>query len=311
MSVVEDRVAQADPLIELGVDGAVLEHGDFKKTLVPGQVYDDIPNAAYHRGPGLSSSNLKALARSPLHYRTAKDHPKAPTAEMALGTALHTLILEPDTFEATYAALPADAPKRPTERQLNAKKPGPATLAAITYWAQWDADHAGQTLVDTRPGDDPFWKPSDWDRIHYMRDAIMAHPVAALFLQSFVPELSMYWLEPTRVPLDEGDVEHPQLAKARFDIIDQAHNLGVDIKTARDASYSGFTRAVVEYGYHISRQWYMRGQRTCGLDLQEFVFIVVEKEPPWGVGCYNPRPAHEGAGRQPDPGVPGDLFAVP
>ena len=96
----------------------------------------------------------------------------------------------------------------------------------------------------------------------------------------------MYWLEPLRVRGDDGNIEHQQLAKARFDIIDQAHNLGADIKTARDASYSGFTRAIVDYGYHISRQWYMRGQRACGFELQEFVFIVVEKEPPWAVGCY-------------------------
>ena len=208
---------------------------------------------------------------------------------MQLGTALHTLILEPDVFADTYVTTPADAPRRPTSAQLNAKKPSEATLNTNFYWLKWDAENEGKTLISQKvaPDANPFWSPSDWDKIHYMRDAIMAHPVASLFLQSFVPERSLYWKEPISVHLEAGvEVENHELAKARFDLMDNAHNMGGDIKTARDASYSGFTRAIVDYGYHISRQWYMRGQKACGFDLQEFVFIVVEKTPPWAVGVY-------------------------
>ena len=62
--------------------GDLLEYEDQTWVLVPGQYYDDIPNEAYHRGPGVSSSNLKTIGRSPLHYRTEKDHPKPSTPAM-------------------------------------------------------------------------------------------------------------------------------------------------------------------------------------------------------------------------------------
>ena len=267
--------------------GDLLEYEDQTWVLVPGQFYDDIPNEAYHRGPGVSSSNLKTVGRSPLHYRTEKDHPKPSTPAMQLGTALHTLVLEPDVFDATYVAEPVGAPNRPTDKQLKAKKPSEGAIAAIAFWQQWDAENEGRIVLSTKAGDDPFWKPSEWDQIHYMRDAVREHPLASCFLASFVPERSLYWREPIMVRLESGgEVEMEPLAKARFDIMDSGHNLGADIKTAIDASYSGFTRAIVDYGYHISRQWYMRGQRACGFDLQEFVFIVVEKQPPYAVGVY-------------------------
>ena len=74
-----------------------------------------------------------------------------------------------------------------------------------------------------------------------MRDAIREHPLALCFLESFVPERSLYWREPIAVRLESGgEVEMEPLAKARFDIMDSGHNLGADIKTAIDASYSGF-----------------------------------------------------------------------
>lgn len=236
----------------------------------PGQFYDDIQNPLYHGGPGVSSSNLKTIAQSPAHYRVMKDHPKPSTPTMMFGTAFHTLLLEPDIFAATYVRAPYQY----------------WTTKEAKLWraAQQAAGKVVLSGVDDE--DEPFWKPCDWTRLHNMRNAIMEHPMASLFLQRFIPERSMYWLEPVSVRLPDAEIQVNELAKARFDGIDIAHNIGFDLKTAADASYSGFTRAVVDYGYHISRQWYMRGQAATGHALQEFVFIVVEKEPPYAVGAY-------------------------
>lgn len=284
MSAAEDIVADeiaGEQSVESMLDGLAAA-GKFE----PGQFYDDIPNPLYHAGPGCSSSNLKQVAQSPAHYWTLKHHPKPSTPTMILGTQLHCLVLEPDVFAQTYVLEPSDAPRRPTRAQMNAKKPSPESLHAIAYWREFDVENEGKQIIDNKPGEDPFWSPGDWDRLHRIRDSILAHPIASCFLQHFIPERSMYWHERIAVRLPGGEIEINELAKARFDGIDLMHNIGFDLKTAADASYSGFTRAVVDFGYHISRQWYMRGQAATGHALQEFVFIVAEKEPPYAVGVY-------------------------
>lgn len=236
----------------------------------PGQFYDDIPNPLYHAGPGISSSNLKQIAQSPLHYRTMKEHPKPSTPTMVLGTAFHALMLEPDVFYSTYVRAPW---KSWTTKEARAWRDAQEEVGMIV-------------LSGVDDEDDPFWKPCDWNRLQLMRASIMAHPFASLFFERFIPERSMYWREAINVRVDGGEITIHELAKCRFDGIDIVHNIGFDLKTCNDASYSGFTRSVVDYGYHISRQWYMRGQAATGHDLQDFVFIAIEKEPPYAVGVY-------------------------
>lgn len=67
-------------------------------------IYDNIPNADYHSGPGISKSGLDLIAKSPAHYfhaiNAANDN--EPTDAQAFGTAFHALLLEPEEFKKTY-----------------------------------------------------------------------------------------------------------------------------------------------------------------------------------------------------------------
>lgn len=67
-------------------------------------IYDNIPNADYHGGAGISNSGLSLVRRSPLHYRAkqlaANDNES--TAAQAIGTAFHALLLEPHLFTQEY-----------------------------------------------------------------------------------------------------------------------------------------------------------------------------------------------------------------
>ena len=75
-------------------------------TPVPG-IYFDLSNADYHAAPGLSHSGMKHLAVSPLRFWHEIINPdKEPEEEkthLALGTALHCAVLEPDKFDSRYA----------------------------------------------------------------------------------------------------------------------------------------------------------------------------------------------------------------
>ena len=69
-------------------------------------VYLDISNEDYHGGDGINKGLLDVVARSAMHARTildaANDNDREPTAAMVIGTALHTLVLEPENFADIY-----------------------------------------------------------------------------------------------------------------------------------------------------------------------------------------------------------------
>jgi exodeoxyribonuclease VIII len=67
-------------------------------------VYPNLTNEEYHGGPGISKSGLDLIHRSPLHYRAAKTaaNDNEPTAAQAIGTAFHSLLLEPESFAQLY-----------------------------------------------------------------------------------------------------------------------------------------------------------------------------------------------------------------
>ena len=64
-------------------------------------------NQAYHSAPGLSSTQLKTMGQSPLAYWDAYINPDREPREykhcFAVGDGTHKLVLEPGTFEQTYA----------------------------------------------------------------------------------------------------------------------------------------------------------------------------------------------------------------
>ena len=61
----------------------------------------------------------------------------------------------------------------------------------------------------------------------------------------------------------------------------------VDIKTTDDASPEGFSKSCANYGYHIQAAFYLEGlTRITGEQHDTFVFIAVEKTPPYGIGVY-------------------------
>ncbi|MEW8025508.1 MAG: PD-(D/E)XK nuclease-like domain-containing protein [Candidatus Thiodiazotropha endolucinida] len=259
-------------------------------------LFDDISNAEYHGGPGISKSGLDLINQSPLHYITNKRHP--PMTELArnrragclkFGSGLHALVLEPDVFEKEFVLLPTNAPLRPTDRQINAKKQSESTLISIAFWEKWDDENGHKTAISNKPGDDPFWKPGDWDQLHYMRDAILEHPYASILLDpdQGKAEQSVYWI----------DERTKKLCKCRPDFINDAHNVAVDLKSTNDASYTDFAKSSAKFRYHVQDPFYRDGLSKIGHPVRAFIFVAVEKQPPWGIGIYKLSPEERRIGR--------------
>lgn len=236
-------------------------------------IYSDIPNDEYHRGPGISKSGLDLVHKSPIHYHAVKtaanDNARTPTPAQAFGTAFHMLLLEPQRFADSYAPEPVGAPRRPTRIQREAKKPSPETLEAIDWWDSFEESNAGRELLDA----------DSYDRLQRMRDAAMANAAAGALLgaRPYQVEQSFYWTDPAT----------GELCRCRPDIWRDDDILG-DVKSTLDASPDGFAKSVFNYRYHVQDPFYRDGFEACtGRAPRGFLFIAVEKDPPFATAVYS------------------------
>lgn len=251
-------------------------------------IHENMPDEDYFKSPGINKHSLDLIAQSPATYWFERHNPRPTTPAMALGRALHCLALEPDLFPVRYCKPPVDQPKKPTAAQRNAKKPSPDTLiqiAAYDAWAEkWEAENGGKIIIsDVSDQDKGAWGVSDWDRLHAMASSIHANPIASALMDGARTEMTMYWQDANA--RGDGDPTW-RLCKGRADFYSDAHYIMGDIKTAADASFSGFARAVHDHRYEVQAAWYSDGAKLCGLRVDAFVFVVVEKEPPYLTACY-------------------------
>jgi hypothetical protein len=214
--------------------------------MTPG-LYPDMPDAIYRKEPGLSVSALKHFIRSPGHYRYAMDHPTPPTAAMCFGRVFHHLVLTP-TLPPCWTVV---------ESVLT--KDSKARIAAGECLISVDA-------MDTAKG---------------VAQAVLANPVARKAIGAGEAELS--WFAPFNLG---GTVER----KGRIDFANTGTAL-VDLKTiSDDAREESVAREIEKRMYHVQAAYYLDGYNTArpegAAEKTAFVFIFVEKEPPFGVAVY-------------------------
>ena len=236
-------------------------------------------NAEYHALDYVSKSHLDEVNKSPFHYWDKYINPDRvtiePTKQMLLGSAMHTMVLEPELFEKEYIVESANAPKRPTAIQRNAKKPSSQTLDAIAYWEEFDKKAVGKNLISI----------DDYKRLTIMKQRIFDHPAASTILSlSGVAEQSYQW----------KDNQTGEICKSRPDFHTDDGTLIVDLKTTSDASELGFQKSVHNFRYHVQAGFYLRSINEA----EQFVFIAVESKPPYLVAVYNASPEMIAAGNR-------------
>jgi len=171
-----------------------------------------------------------------------------PTPAQAFGTAVHCAILEPEAFEQRYYL--------GTEARRGSKE-----------WARLEEQADGRELL----------KPADWGTCLAMRDSVYAHPAASQLLSEGLAEASAFAV----------DEETGLLVKARPDYARLDIRALVDLKTCLDASPSGFARSAGNFLYGVQAALYLDVySQAAGVPMEHFVFIAIEKTPPFGVGVY-------------------------
>ena len=208
-------------------------------------VYHNMSADDYHSVRAVSSSALKAfILKCPAKARAViEGRVKEETATMMKGTALHTAVLEPDTFKSKYRIGP--------EVRRNSK--------------EWIA-FANDCDID---GVIPL-KPSENSDIIGMRDSLWNDPGVSKILRACEHrELSIFW----------NDEETGLYCKARLDIYGEKVGALLDLKTTGSAYFEDFQRTSFNMGYHIQIPWYVRAARAVGLDVKMSGVLAVETTP--------------------------------
>lgn len=252
---------------------AVLQLPEPELVLPPDQVFTpgirtDLANEDYHRIEALSSTGIKRILQSPMHYRWDFLNPdESTTAAKTMGSALHMGILEPNRFDSgAILTIPEDAPNRPTSRTMKAAKPSPASLAAMDYWADFDRRGQGKIVLTEAQA----------AVVQGMVNSARRHPLYAELFSGGQSEVSYQWTD--------ARLEIP--CRCRFDYL-RADHLAVDLKSTRDASPEGFARAVASYSYHIQEAHYRNGfEHLHTHSVSGFVFFAIENEAPFGCAIY-------------------------
>tara|TARA_R100000697_G_scaffold41543_1_gene54205 strand:- start:250 stop:1077 length:828 start_codon:yes stop_codon:yes gene_type:complete len=209
-----------------------------------------ITNAEYHAiKTHISSTGVRTFRKNKKQFKYSLTNELVKqTKSMADGTAVHAFFLEKDKFHKDFAVKPQDI-------RLNTK--------AGKEWAQ---EHTNKIIIDSELG----------NNLYEMEKSFMDSPAKLIYQIKGKSELSYFWND---IGLVKG--------KCRPDWISDDGNIIVDIKTTTDASPKGFQKSISTWGYHLQLAWYMRGLQKLGIPCNEFIFIAIEKTPPFSVGVYS------------------------
>lgn len=230
-------------------------------------IIEGMPDHVYHRRPEWSKHKLDDLAVNPAFMLWRMSNPFVPTDEMRFGSLVDMALFEPDRFEAETVVIPADAPKRPAERSVNAANPKRETLQAIAWWKEFDNRHPGAEQLTQ----------DEARRINAILDRIYSHKTASRLIGGAGrAQASMFWTDPVTGLRMRGrpDYLHPE------DIL-------VDLKKVRSVNARDFRWQVRDLRYDVQLALYGDAyQQITGRKIREHAWIAFESEDPFHVVTY-------------------------
>lgn len=212
-----------------------------------------MPAAKYHAVKALSSSGISTLLTATASKFKLKfiDGYEEKKQCYLIGTALHSLLLEPDNFNNEYVVTELDARTK--------------------AYKELAAQNTDKKII----------KKTDYETIRQMQTSVMRNETASRLLNlDGETEVSFFWKD------KETDVK----CKARIDKIIsdfKGKTVIVDVKTTTDASPSNFEKSMINFGYHRQAAWYSHAianheHKSPAL----YIIIACEKTPPYDVACY-------------------------
>lgn len=204
-------------------------------------------NLAPTLGRSLSATACKTLLANPARFLHERDHGRPPKDSFDVGTLAHELILRGGDNRLRVI----DAYDWRSKAAQEAKKAAHADRLVPV--------HRGDLLAAT-----------------HLARAVRSHDLAAAILSEGKPEQSLYWT----------DEETGVTCRGRVDWL--RDNAIVDVKTT---TYGGsdpdaFARSAANFDYPLQAAHYIDGVEAITGQRLPFLYVVVEKEPPYFVRVH-------------------------
>lgn len=213
-------------------------------------------NVEYHSDlMAISKSQLAKMSVCPKYFKYCLDNPQPPTTDLIIGSAFHKLVLEPETFGKEFVVMPM-IDKR-------------TKLGKETY-EQFLLSSQGREIITEE----------QYNTISNMANAVLGNSLATALTTGNI-EMSLYGT-------DELTNEHIKTRPDCYQIIDDRLVI-TDLKSCVSAMQSDFTRDCVKYSYDLQAYMYSyNASRVLNfpMDKIDFVFIAVEKKPPYLLNIF-------------------------
>ena len=214
------------------------------------QIIENMTNEDYRKAKGISKTGLDLIAKSPAHF---KGHVSEYSKAFDIGRAFHDIILTPDAYKNDYEILPQgfnSLLKASKERLQEIRGQGITPLSFDDAMA-----------------------------ISAMRDSVMRLPNVAKLLENGKAEVSHFW--------QDYDTGIDCKCRPDFTVNPDLLPWCIDLKSSVSAEAGEFARSVTKYRYHVQDAFYSDGvYNTAGYWPQKFIFLVVEKKPPYVAAWY-------------------------
>lgn len=217
-------------------------------------IYPNLSRADYDAIDAVNQSTLKLFRKTAAHARQAITNPKAPTAAMDLGNAIHCMILEPKRFADSYVIAPQIGNRSKVDKEA---------------WDAFRDNNRGKEIITL----------DEMTVCKAVKDACYANPVVAELLQGGGKnEVGVVWT----------DKETGLRCKALLDRVTTfvGGTVIVDLKSCQDASYEEFRRQSAKLGYHEQAAFYLEGLNALAPASRRFFFVAIEKVEPFCVAVY-------------------------
>jgi exodeoxyribonuclease VIII len=164
------------------------------------------------------------------------------------------MVLEPECLDVEYAIKPPD---------IDGKSP------LTKYYKETFAE-----MQEERP-DAQWLKPDEWKTCLGMADAVLSNPV-----------YTHYASDVEGIAEGTGYFKYNGAScKVRPDLYTSDGTI-IDLKSTQDASEAGFRKSVRNFKYDFQACWYLEAMRALGLPARQFIFVCVEKSPPYLTATY-------------------------
>lgn len=203
----------------------------------------------YRAAKGISRSELFKISESPEKFKYYIENPDPPTQSFIFGQLFHAMALQPDIVCEQFAVAP-DYDRR--------------TKAGKEAFAEFERQAENKTIVSSEM----------FEQAVSMCEALHKNEFVQKLLNGEKEKVFFWEDDLTREP-----------CKCRVDCLTELSDnlIIVDLKTTENAETDAFMRSVIKYGYDFQTAMYSEGVKNNIGKKPLFVFIAIEKKPPYAI----------------------------